>query len=532
MEIPNTTRRQDIFSSLTANRPDLAELLRLSALVAEILTVGWAFLVPFRSSLPLSAAGLTGLAFLAGFGTVTLAVFLFFLLGGTMTPGALAVLGLGLPLALGIGARFLRPARAGGKEPGRAFIPLLIAAPLFALNLYIAWKTPIYWPDSINYYDGIGKVIAADRTIRFGFLCGKMYFYGLNSLALQIMHAVSYWISLDRISVLYSGFYISLVLLFADSVSPARESGEKGIRWKSVCLRAALVFCFASTPFVFAMGHTVMSNLPAAAFFFAGIVVWKAMMESGDGRLALLAGVMFGFCSWTRYDGVFFYSIVHCVTLWRGARDQTIGRIAVYLAVPSALMSMARYGMVFFSGSAHLFGRDMLVPFPDLLLEWLLLGAASLVGLSQKRFARALQKLSSLILLSIGIAAGLAFIRLHESAWRSGRQLLKLATDPVWGLTVFSVLLIPFCASLYRKKLRPLTTVALCLVLLRLFLYTDFFARLGISDATITHSGNRVLLMLWPLLIFLLAVSDEFGNLVGSPAFASGIVGKKQSHRV
>jgi hypothetical protein len=478
------------------------------------LLLGRILLVPFERELKVNIAGLLGMSYVVGIGVYTFALYLFTLMGGKLTFISIALVAALLLIVVYFLSR---------KDPAsRPRIPLQISdwtllalvTPLFGGNLYLAWLTPIYWPDSIFFYDGIGRVIAIEGTINMPHLAGDLYFYGLNALSTQLMHAVTYILSTDRAAVLYSGFYIALVLIFHSFSSPFEQTlsdGQLGPFVRSLP-RLILTLSVASTPFVFAMGYTVLNGLPAAVYLFSGILVWKRFVEFPSGRLAFLTGLMFGLCAWTRYDGVFFYCLVELLTLYIATYDKAVRRHVLLLVTVPAVMMGLRYVIVFMSGKSDRFAGSSPIPFLDLWLDLFVAALGALVYWVRPRWLRLLRRSAQWLGALAGIII-ISSIALFSGLLRSLTQLGKLISDPIWGATLLLAVIAAFSWSLFRGFPRLLLVLVASFIVIRVVLYAGLGGQLKPSDVAITHSGNRILLYIWPLFLYWVSCSDVMPRL-------------------
>jgi len=99
-----------------------------------------------------------------------------------------------------------------------------------------------------------------------------------------------------------------------------------------------------------------------------------------------------------------------------------------------------------------------------------------------------------------------------KGVWADSLQLWRLISDPIWGLAgVFSAVAL-FSPSLFRGVERLMFLVILSMVVIRILLYAHI-ANFNQGDATITESGNRVLLYIWPLLLYWVSCSGELRGL-------------------
>lgn len=88
-----------------------------------------------------------------------------------------------------------------------------------------------------------------------------------------------------------------------------------------------------------------------------------------------------------------------------------------------------------------------------------------------------------------------------------------LVTDPVWGGTLLFAIIAVFSWSLFRGVPRLLLVVLVAFVALRVALYARLSGTFAPLDESITHSGNRILLYVWPLFLFWVSCSEEVSRL-------------------
>jgi hypothetical protein len=488
----------------------------MSVLAVAILALllGRLLLVPFERELKINIAGLLGMSYVVGIGVYTFALYLFTLMGGKLTFISLSLVAV---LLLAVTYHISRKDRAV-----RSRIPLQISdwillaliTPLFVGNLYIAWRTPIYWPDSIFFYDGIGRIIAKEGAINMPYLAGDLYFYGLNALSTQLIHAVTYILSTARVAVLYSGFYIALVVIFHFFTPPFEQTFSCGKRGKivSTLLRLILTLSVACTPFVFAMGYTVLNGLPAAVYLFGGVLVWTRFLESPSGRLAFLTGLMFGLCAWTRYDGIFFYGLVELLTLYIATRDKAVRQHVLSLVTVPAVMMGLRYVIVFMSGKSDRFAESTPIPFLDLWIDLFVAALGALVHWVRPSKLRWLRRSAQWLGL-LGVITLIGAIAFSPGFMRSLTQLGQLISDPIWGATLWLAVMVAFSWSLFRGIPRHLLVLVFSFIVIRVVLYAGLGGQLKPSDVAITHSGNRILLYIWPLFLYWISCSEMVPRL-------------------
>jgi hypothetical protein len=462
------------------------------------------------------------MSYIVGIGVYTFVLYLFTLMGGKLTLTSVSL----LAITLLIVAYFLPR-----KGPiFRSSVPLQIGdwillalfIPLFGVNLYVAWLTPIYWPDAIYYYDGIGRIIAIDGMINMPFLAGDLYFYGLNALSMQLIHAVTYIISTDRVAVLYSGFYLAFVLMFY-SFRPRSDQLVFSGKWEQLIRsfpRLVFALAVASTPFIFAMGYVVLNGLPAAVYLFAGILVWTRFKERPSSRLAFLTGLMLSLCSWTRYDGVLFCCLVELLTLYLATYNEAIRKhLFVLVAVP-AVMTCFRYVNIFMSGQSDRFGEGIPIPFLDLWIDLIVAALGALVCWAGLRPLRILRTIAQGLVILGGISLAVGIALFFSGFLHSITQLRKLVFDPIWGATLLLAIIIAFSRSLFCGVPKLFLVLIFSFVALRILLYAGLSGPGWIlADASITHSGNRLLLYIWPLFIYWVSCSKEMPRLF---SFSSG----------
>jgi len=499
----------------------------MSVIVIAIMAVllGWLLLVPFKRELQVNIIGLLGMSYIVGVGVYTFALYLFMLTGGKLTLTSVSLVAVILLIVAYFSSRKSLASRYSIPLQISDWILLALFTPLLGGNLYIAWLTPIYWPDSIFFYDGIGRIIAKDGTINMPHLAGDMYFYGLNALSTQLIHAVTYILSTDRVAVLYSGFYIAFVLMFYSFSSPPDQTASYGKLRRLVrsLPRLVLALCVASTPFVFAMGYVVLNGLSAAVYLFGGILVWKRFVERPSGRLALLTGILFALCSWTRYDGVFFYCLVELLTLYIATHNKAIRQYLLVLVAVPAIMTCSRYVIVFISGQSDRFAGRTPIPFLDLWIDLVVAALGALVYWVRPLWLRLFRMIAQWLVILGGISI-VVFIALFSGFLRSITQLGKLVSDPIWGATLLLTIIVAFSWSLFRGVPRLLLVLVVSFVVLRIVLYAGLGGQIKPSDAAITHSGNRILLYIWPLLLYWVSCSEKmprlftFNSRPGGPA--------------
>jgi len=92
-------------------------------------------------------------------------------------------------------------------------------------------------------------------------------------------------------------------------------------------------------------------------------------------------------------------------------------------------------------------------------------------------------------------------------------QLGKLVSDPVWGATLLLAIIVAFSWSLFRGVPRLLLVLVVSFVVLRVILYAGLGGQWRPIDGSITHSGNRILLYIWPLLLYWVSCSEEIPRL-------------------
>ncbi len=491
----------------------------LAAWAVGVTILGRLLLTHFERELRINAVGLLALSYIVGIGAYTWIAYLFILAGGKYTLPSAVLLESGLIVF----AYLLRC-----KNPGRflfafrislrrasdwALVALLV--PLFAFAAYVAFWTPIYWSDSIYYYDGVGRVLAKAGTLYTADVKSLVFVYGAPSLLAHISHATSYLLSSDEhVAVMYAGYYVSLVLLFAflrwESPNPGVPQALRG-NLSSLPSRL-LTICLATTPFVFSMGYVVLTSLPGAVYFFAGVLVWKRFIGLPSRRLALLSGMLFALGSWTRVEAVYFYLPVTLITLAMATVSDRVGRHAIAFVLPLLAMDLSRYAFVMLSGQLDLFILRTPIPYLDLGIQFSAVGYAILVARVgedwTERLAWGVLGVIVFGLLGLGGVAVLNF----EPVRASTLQLWRLISDPVWGLAGLFAALALFSPSLFRRTEWLLFLVILSLVAIRIMLYAGIIVQIG-SDATITHDGNRVLLYVWPLVLYWVSCSRELRGL-------------------
>jgi hypothetical protein len=488
----------------------------MSVILVAILSLwlGRILLVPFERELKVNIAGLLGMSYVVGIGVYTFALYLFTLMGGKLAVMSISLVAVVLLIVAYYFSRKVPANRSRIPLQISDWVMLALVVPLFGGNLYMAWRTPIYWPDSIFFYDGIGRIIAKEGTINMPHLAGDLYFYGLNALSTQLIHAVTYILSTDRVAVLYSGFYIALVLIF-HAFTPSFEQTLSCGKWGKFVRswpRLILTLSVASTPFVFAMGYTVLNGLSAAVYLFCGVLVWTRFMESPSGRLAFLTGLMFGLCAWTRYDGVFFYGLVELLTLYIAAHDKAIRRHVLLLVTVPAVMMGLRYVTVFMSGKSGRFAGSTPIPFLDLWIDLSVAALGALVYGARPRWLRCLRRSAQWFGLLGGVIM-ISALALFSGLWRSLTQLGKLISDPIWGATLLLSVMVAFSWSLFRGIPRHLLVLVVSFIVIRVVLYAGLGGQLKPSDVAITHSGNRIVLYIWPLFLYWVSCSEIMPRL-------------------
>jgi hypothetical protein len=485
------------------------------AIVIAAVLLGWMLLVPFEKELHLNVVGLLGMSYIVGIGMGTFVQYLFTLMGGKLTLASISLLSIASIVAAYKLSGKRRVFKPSVPLQIRDWILLALCTPLFAGNSYVAWLTPIYWPDSIFSNDGIGRIIAIDGRINMPFLAGNLYFYGLNSLSMQLLHAGTYILSTDRVGVLYSGFYVAFVLMFHSFIFGS-DHNVSGGKWKQLVrsLPGLIVtVSVASTPFVFAMGYVVLNGLPAAVYLFGGILAWKRFLESPSARLALLTGMMFALCSWTRYDGFLFYCLVELLTIFLAMRSEVIRRYLLMLVSVPAMMTCLRYIIVFVSGQADRFAAGAPIAFFDLSVDLVVAALGASIYWAGALLLRCL-RFAAQAFIALGVVGfGWAIVRSSTEFLHSVARLRMLVTDPVWGGTLLFAIIAVFSWSLFRGVPRLLLVVLVAFVALRVALYARLSGTFAPLDESITHSGNRILLYVWPLFLFWVSCSEEVSRL-------------------
>ncbi len=486
----------------------------LASATGFAILLGRLILTHFERDLRVNEIGLLALSYVLGIGVYTWGVYVFVLLGGKAT----LLTTLSLASSMLMLAYLLRCKHSHRRIWSFRFsytvvadwVMLALLAPFFGLSVLVAFRTPIYWPDSVYYFDGLGRVLAVEGTIYGPALKAWVFVHGLHSPLLQMLHGTTYLISVDDVSVFYAGFYISLVLIFAFVRWDTGDGGRPGGAYRmvrSVSWRV-LTLCFASIPFVFAMGYVVLSSLPAAVYFTGGVLIWKRFLDRPSRSVAVLAGTLFALATWTRSEAILFYLPTTVIALVMAIVRPPIRRHIVPLVLPPFVMDLSRYAFVILSGQLAQLPPVGPIPHADLLLQLGFIGFALLISRGGENL-RDWLSWGVLLGLVAGILATGAVLVFHwDGIASSSIQLWRLVADLVWGLTGLAVVAALFSPSLFNGSARMLFLVIIAVVLLRILLYAGIYEA-NQSDATITHSGNRVLLYIWPLVLYWVSSSRE-----------------------
>ncbi|MFH1140364.1 MAG: hypothetical protein V1724_01545 [Chloroflexota bacterium] len=478
---------------------------------------GRLLLTHFERDLRVNALGLLALSYILGIGAYTWVTYLFMLVGGKYTLTSLVLIGSGMIIV----AYLLRRKNPGKFRFSFRLSPqsasdwglMALLVPLLAFCAYVVFWTPIYWSDSIAYYDGVGRMVSKAGTLYAADVESVVLSYGAPSLLVHIFHATAYLLSEDHVGVLYSGYYIALVLMFAflrwENPNPGASHALRTIL--SSLPSRLLTICVATTPFVFAMGYVVLTSLPAAVYLFAGVVVWKRFVTQPSRRLALLSGMLIALSSWTRVEALYFYLPVTLITLAMATVDGRVRRHVLAFVLPLLAMNTSRYAFVVISGHLDYITYKMPI-YLDMGIPLIAVVYAILVTRVgedwRERLAWGVLGVIVFGLLGVGGVAVLNFEGVRASSIRLWLQI----SDPVWGLAaVFSSVAL-FSPSLFRGTQRLLFVVILAMVALRILLYAHI-VNINQSDTTILQNGNRSMLYIWPLLLYWVSCSRELRGL-------------------
>jgi hypothetical protein len=483
-------------------------MLVLFALIS--IATGWAVSTPIRNSLPFEPFGRIAIYFPLGAGILTWISYLTLAVGAPLNYTTAIAVPIGTLVAV---LAAFRPWQGliieRFRYRGVSLAQLILAVGILALTVWsvqTALTSPIYWPDAIYYYDGLGRIIAGDGGYYSDMFDQQQYFHELPALNAPSLHALSYAVGWEGVATFYSAMFGAFVGLF---VFLRWDHGVRYEAWASVAVGGLFGGVFAITPFIWANSVIVLTSMPAALYIFAGVIIWWRAIGTADSHLLVLAGVLLAISSWTRTESLLFYLPVIGLTLLRAVDRDPEKRINPFgLLGPLLVMELSRYLAPLVSGTVGDIPFTRYMAYRDLVL----LGVLVLATFGIQHAPDSLRPQIRISMLGIAIvgAGSIIAVALLNAAGiqESAEQLWNLSTNPVWGQSWILLLFVFVSPSLFRGVNGWLALVILWMVVLRLLIYADIIGT-NVSDATITHSGNRVLLNIWPLLLFWVSLSDE-----------------------
>ncbi len=161
---------------------------------------------------------------------------------------------------------------------------------------YMGWRLPWYTNDGVAYYFGKGALIAAEGRLPAEAIA--LLGQGVYPLMLPSLHALAQILGVGHAEVVYAAFYVALLTIVAAAGHASRGTAS-----------LAVTVMLGTTPLLFLSGSAVLTNLPAAAFLTAGIVLLLSYIDGREANALVPAGFLLAAAALTRSELLIYASV-------------------------------------------------------------------------------------------------------------------------------------------------------------------------------------------------------------------------------
>ena len=159
---------------------------------------------------------------------------------------------------------------------------------LVGYSLFTSLYTPVIDWDSLVLYDFRAKVFLNAKYL-VDVLHSWGYFWGYPLLT-SLAHLWVYLLGGNSPVFIYSLFYLSLLLIFYDSVR----------RYSSRTISLVATLLLASTPLIFYQSMIAYTNVPYTAYIVSGTIYIFLWAKMGKREYLILGALLTGLSTWTR----------------------------------------------------------------------------------------------------------------------------------------------------------------------------------------------------------------------------------------
>jgi len=286
------------------------------------------------------------LSFGLGVGIITLLMFLISIAGIHLNKAVLLLLELSILSALIARIRmarlslFLKPHLPNFNNLGLSGY-LLWAAIICLVALSVAYNLyyPVYITDGLTTWDTKGRAIAAEGKVNVEGFTLNLFNAREYPLLIPLAHAFVYILGGKHPKIIYSLFYLSLILTFYFSLRKLIKDSK-----------IAMIFTamLATTPYIWWHSFLSIANLPTGYFYFAGTVLLLAALDSEPNggnkalsprpwtldfglRTLVLSSLFYGFAAWTRLEFSYYFLLPLAFVVWRAFGERSWWKVPLFV---------------------------------------------------------------------------------------------------------------------------------------------------------------------------------------------------------
>ena len=333
-----------------------------------------------------------------GFGVVSLLLFFIFLFEFLTTKNQLLSTLAGLCVILIVvyrGKLFLNKRENDRKDSSLtlgSYVLWCIILLLFGLSLWFSSAYPIFITDG-NDYEATGRLIALNKTIE------REYFFRPYSPLVPLIYSFVYFLGGTHPKVVFSIFYLSLIVLFYITMKDEIQSQRLTI------IFAAII---ATTPFFWWHSYLGLLNFTAGYFFVLGCFYFIRFFGSQEdtGKL-IVSGIGFGLAAFTRFEYLVYFLAPFVVFIFQG--EKNLKKVLAFFTpalLPPTLWSI--YSAISLIGKRNIYSAEETLV---VLIYWCVLvlyvvgkaGSKNLAGFKWQKMRRPLFFGLWLFILLIGV---------------------------------------------------------------------------------------------------------------------------------